>query len=112
MSWGPQAPFSFEEFLNSPLWQLVKTLINSILLKQILTLFTVYAIISYIKKEGEIYMFIYLKGIYYNTIHILSAEKIGKTITVEIVNGKKETVTYDNTETAGNEFKKIIGKEE
>lgn len=53
MSWGPQAPFSFEEFLNSPLWQLVKTLINSILLKQILTLFTVYAIISYIKKRGR-----------------------------------------------------------
>lgn len=46
---GPMVPFSFEEFPNSPLWQLVKTLINSILLKQILTLFTVYAIISYIK---------------------------------------------------------------
>ena len=55
-------------------------------------------------------MFIYLKGIYYNITHILSAEKIGKTITVEIVNGKKETFTYDNTETAGNEFKKITGK--
>lgn len=55
-------------------------------------------------------MFIYLKGIYYNATHILSAEKIGKTITVEIVNGKKETFTYDNTETAGNEFKKITEK--
>lgn len=55
-------------------------------------------------------MFIYLKGIYYNITHILSAEKIGKTITVEIVNGMKETFTYDNTETAGNEFKKITGK--
>lgn len=55
-------------------------------------------------------MFIYLKGIYYNITHILSAEKIGKTITVEIVNGKKEAFTYENTETAGNEFKKITGK--
>lgn len=54
-------------------------------------------------------MFIYLKGIYYNTTQIFSAEKIGKTITVEIVNRRKETFTYDNTETAGNEFKKIIG---
>lgn len=57
-------------------------------------------------------MFIYLKGTYYNTTHILSAEKIGKTITVEIVNGKKETFTYENTETAGTEFSKIIGKVE
>lgn len=57
-------------------------------------------------------MFIYLKGIYYNTTHILSAEKIGKTITVEIVNGKKETFTYENTENAGTEFSKIIGKAE
>lgn len=55
-------------------------------------------------------MFIYLKGIYYNATHILSAEKIGKTVKVEFVNGMKETFTYDNTETAGNEFKKITGK--
>ena len=57
-------------------------------------------------------MFIYLKSIYYNATHILSAEKIGKTVKVEFVNGMKETFTYDSTETAGTEFSKIIGKAE
>lgn len=50
MPWGPQVPFSFEEYSNSPLWQLVKTLINSILLKQSLTISAIYDIIKHIKE--------------------------------------------------------------
>lgn len=34
---GPTGPFSFEKYLNSPLRQLVKILINYNLLKQLLT---------------------------------------------------------------------------
>lgn len=47
---GPQVPFSFEEYPTSSLHQLVKTLINNILLKQLLTLSAIYDIIKHIKR--------------------------------------------------------------
>ena len=53
-------------------------------------------------------MFIYLKGTYYNTEHIVSADKTGKELEVEFVNGKIFKFSYDNTELAMDEQKKII----
>ena len=105
---GPQVPFPFGKYLNSPLQSLVKILINNILLKQSLTSSAIYDIIKHIKKEGEIFMFIYLKGTYYNTDHIVSADKTGKELEVEFVNGKIFKFSYENTELAMDEQKKII----
>lgn len=53
-------------------------------------------------------MFIYLKGTYYNTDHIVSADKTGKELEVEFVNGKIFKFSYDNTELAMDDQKKII----
>lgn len=55
-------------------------------------------------------MFIYLKGTYYNTEHIVSADKTGKELEVEFVNGKLFNFSYENTELAMNELKKIIAE--
>lgn len=55
-------------------------------------------------------MFIYLKGTYYNTDHIVSADKTGKELEVEFVNGKIFKFSYENTELAMDEQKKIISE--
>lgn len=53
-------------------------------------------------------MFIYLKGSYYNTDHIVSADKTGKELEVEFVNGKIFKFLYGSTELAMDDQKKII----
>ena len=70
-------------------------------------------VLNYVKNKpysskGEIYMFIYLKGSYYNTDHIVSADKTEKELEVEFVNGKIFKFSYDSTEIALDEQKKII----
>lgn len=55
-------------------------------------------------------MFIYLKGSYYNTDHIVSADKTGKELEVEFVNGKVFGFSYNSTELAMDDQKKIIAE--
>lgn len=55
-------------------------------------------------------MFVYLKGTYYNTDHIVSVDKTGKELEVGFVNGKLFKFLYDNTELAMEDQKKIIAE--
>lgn len=55
-------------------------------------------------------MFVYLKGTYYNTDHIVSVDKTGKELEVGFINGKIFNFSYENTELTMNELKKIIAE--
>lgn len=55
-------------------------------------------------------MFVYLKGTYYNTDHIVSTDKTGKELEVEFANGKIFKFSYDSTELVMDEHKKIIAE--
>ena len=55
-------------------------------------------------------MFVYLKGTYYNTVHIVSVDKTGKELEVEFANGKLFKFSYGSTELAMDDQKKIIAE--
>lgn len=137
-------------------WYRMKSLINNILLKQSLTSSAIYDIIKHIKKRGrdlsdhivsadktgkelevefvnvkvfgfsynstELAMddqkkiiaegnFIYLNGKYYNKAMILWADRTGKKITLELLNGKTVTIEYPGIIMSEIDFRNITGKE-